>query len=85
MCLQVDAIDFDAAGGEPVFGGGRAIGVTTSGAFGHATGTSLAFAYVDSGFEAAGQALEVALLGERRAAVVLEAALYDPENLRPRS
>ena len=44
---EVDAIDFDAAGGEPVFEDGRAIGVTTSGGFGHATGTSLAFAYVD--------------------------------------
>jgi dimethylglycine dehydrogenase len=85
VCLQVDALDFDAAGGEPVFGGGRAIGVTTSGAFGHTTGTSLAFAYVDSGFEAAGQSLEVELLGERRAAIVLAGSLYDPENLRPRS
>ncbi len=84
VCLQVDAIDFDAAGGEPVFGGGRVIGVTTSGAFGHATGTSLAFAYVDDGFEAAGQVLHVELLGDRRAAVVLAGAPYDPENLRQR-
>jgi len=85
VCLQVDASDFDAAGGEPLFEGERAIGVTTSGAFGHATGRSLAFAYVDDGFEAAGTNLEVALLGERRAATVLAGAIYDPANLRPRS
>jgi dimethylglycine dehydrogenase len=85
VCLQVEAIDFDAAGGEPVFGGGRAIGVTTSGGFGHATGRSLAFAYVDSGFETAGTNLEVELLGERRPATVLAGAVYDPENLRLRA
>jgi dimethylglycine dehydrogenase len=64
---------------------GRVIGVTTSGAFGHATGMSLAFAYVASGFETAGTSLEIALLGERRAATVLSGAIYDRENLRPRS
>jgi len=85
VCLEVSAIDFDAAGGEPVFGRGRAIGVTTSGGFGHATGKSLAFAYVDSGFEAAGTNLEVELLGERRPATVMAGAIYDPENMRLRA
>jgi dimethylglycine dehydrogenase len=85
VCLEVSAIDFDAAGGEPVFGGGRAIGVTTSGGFGHTTGMSLAFAYLDSGFEVAGTNLEVELLGERRPATVRAGAVYDPENLRLRA
>jgi dimethylglycine dehydrogenase len=83
--LQVDVTDFDTAGGEPVFAQGKTVGVTTSGAFGHATGRSLAFAYVDDGFEAPGTTLEVELLGERRAALVLPGAVYDPDNLRPRS
>ena len=82
--LEIDATDFDAAGGEPVFAGDRAIGVTTSGGFGHATGKSLAFAYVDSGSEAAGTSLEVELLGTRCPARVLGGAIYDPENLLPR-
>jgi len=85
VCLEIDATDFDAAGGEPVFGGGRAIGVTTSGGFGHATGKSLAFAYVDGGFEAPGTDLEVELLGDRRPATVLAGPVYDPENLRLRA
>jgi dimethylglycine dehydrogenase len=83
--LEVDAVDFDVAGGEPVFGDGRAIGVTTSGGFGHATGRSLAFAYVAPGFEAPGTALSVALLGERRAATVLAEPVYDPANERLRA
>ena len=83
--LEVDSIDFDPAGGEPVFAGEEAIGVTSSGGYGYATGKSLAFAYVDSGFEAPGTKLEVALLGDRRAATVLPCAAYDPENLRLRA
>ena len=83
--LEVDATDTDVAGGEPVLVDGRAVGVTTSGGYGHATGRSLAFAYVDSGVEAPGSRLEIALLGDRRPATVLAAPVYDPDNERPRS
>ena len=83
--LEVGALDFDVAGGEPVFAGDRAIGVTTSGGYGHATGKGLAFAYVDPGFETAGTALEVELLGVKVPATVLPAAVYDPENARLRA
>jgi dimethylglycine dehydrogenase len=83
--LEVDALDFDPRGGEPVFSGQEVVGVTSSGGYGHVTGKSLAFAYVDSGCEAPGTQLEVALLGERRPATVLADAVYDPENRRPRA
>lgn len=83
--LEVDATDSDAAGGEPVFADGRAVGVTTSGGYGHATARSLAFAYVESGFEAPGTRLEVELLGDRRPATVLAAPVYDPASERPRA
>jgi dimethylglycine dehydrogenase len=83
--LEVDATDSDAAGGEPVFAHGRAVGVTTSGGYGHATARSLAFAYVESGSEAPGTRLEVELLGDRRPARVLAAPVYDPANERPRA
>jgi dimethylglycine dehydrogenase len=83
--LEVDALDFDAVGGEPVFAGGEPIGVTTSGGFGHATGKSLAFAYVASGHEQPGSELEVALLGERRTATVLAEPVWDPANSRLRA
>jgi dimethylglycine dehydrogenase len=83
--LEVGTADSDVAGGEPVFAAGRAIGVTTSGGYGHATGKGLAFAYVDPGFETAGTALEIELIGERCPATVLAHAAYDPENLRLRA
>ncbi len=81
VTIKVDAVDFDIAGGEPVFAGDRMVGVTTSGGYGHATALSLGFAYVDSGFDAAGTKLEIMLLGDRRAAEVIPASVYDPENL----
>ena len=83
--LDVAADDFDATGNEPVFAGAETIGVTTSGGFGHATGKSLAFAYVQSGHEAPGTTLEVALLGVRCAATVLAEPVWDPANERLRA
>jgi dimethylglycine dehydrogenase len=83
--LEVGPSDSDVAGGEPVFAGDTAIGVTTSGGFGHVTGRSLAFAYVDHGFEPAGTALEVELIGARLPATVLEGAAWDPDNQRLRA
>ena len=83
--LEVDAVDFDVTGGEPVFADGKLIGVTTSGGFGHTTGKSLAFAYVSSGHEAPGAKLEVTLLGERRRATVPAEPVWDPGNERLRA
>jgi dimethylglycine dehydrogenase len=83
--LEVGATDSDAAGGEPVFAFGKAIGVTTSGGYGHWTGKSLAFAYVDPGFETPDTKLEVELIGDRYPATVLAAPVYDPENARLRA
>jgi len=75
---EMDAIDADVRGGEAVFAGGACVGVTTSGAYGHATGKSLFFAYVGAGTPTDG--LEVQILGERRAAALLGAPAYDPNN-----
>lgn len=83
--LEVDASDLDVAGGEPVFADGSVVGVTTSGGYGHHTGRSLGFAYVGSGHEAPGTALEIALLGERRPARVLGEPVWDPANARLRA
>lgn len=83
--LEVQASDSDVAGGEPVFAAGHAIGVTTSGGYGHVTGKSLAFAYVDTGFETPGTRLEVELIGDRYPATVLVEPVYDPSNARLRA
>jgi dimethylglycine dehydrogenase len=83
--LAVEATDSDCMGNEPVYAGERLVGVTTSGAFGHAVGKSLAFAYVDPSMTAPGTEFAIPLLGERRRAVVLEDAAWDPANERLRA
>jgi dimethylglycine dehydrogenase len=83
--LEVDNTDSDCMGNEPVQAGDRLVGVTTSGAYGHAVNRSLAFAYVEPALAAPGQALVIQVLGERRAARVLREAAWDAANLRPRA
>lgn len=82
--LSVDAEDADCLGNEPVLDGEEIIGVTTSGAYGHTVGMSLAFAYVSPRYSEPGTRFDISLLGKRRMATVFEKALYDPENTRLR-
>jgi dimethylglycine dehydrogenase len=82
---EVAASDTDARGGEPVLDQDRCIGVTTSGAYGHRVGKSLAFACVAPDFAAPGSRFEVLIQGERRAATVLPGAAFDPDNARMRA
>ncbi|MDP6947952.1 MAG: FAD-dependent oxidoreductase [Arenicellales bacterium] len=79
---EVDAKDADPMGNEPVLDGEKIIGITTSGGYGHAVQKSLAFAYVNSGYESAGTTFDVRILGERRKATVLAEAAWDPANER---
>lgn len=83
--LEIEPGDCDVVGGEPVLAGGRLIGVTTSGGFGHVTGRSLGFAYVETDHAAPDTELEVTLLGGRRSGRVLPDAVRDPGNRRLRS
>ena len=83
------AAGFLAAGpafaGEPVLSEERCIGLITSGAYGNRVKKSLAFACVGPEFAAAGSRFDVLIQGERRAATVLGAAAFDPENIRMRA
>jgi dimethylglycine dehydrogenase len=81
---QIQATDTDARGGEPVLTGDRCIGVTTSGGYGHRVQKSLAFACVPPEFAAPGSRFDVLIQGERRAATVLAAPAFDPDNSRMR-
>jgi len=74
------ATDADARGSEPVTKDGRPIGRTTSGGYGWRTGKSLALAMLRPEFAVAGAEVEVAVLGEQRAAIVIPDSAYDPEN-----
>ena len=78
-------LDNDARGGEAVLSSGRRVGVLTSGGYGHHTGRSLAFAYVEPALAAPGTTVEVDLLGRIVRATVLAAPVHDPDNHRPRA
>jgi len=81
---EVEA-NVDPIGNEPIYDGVTIIGVTTSGAYGHCVEKCLTFAYVDSGFESPGTSIEISILGERRKAIVLDVAAWDPSNKRLQS
>ena len=82
---EVEATDADPMGNEPVLDGENIVGVTTSGGYGHCVQKSLAFAYVNTGFEAPGTTFDIRILGERRKATVLSEAAWDCENERLKS
>ena len=84
VTLEVDAVDADASGFEPVWQGERRIGFVTSGAFGHTIGKSLAMAYVDRDLAAVGTALAVHIVGELRPCRVIASSPHDPEGRRLR-
>jgi dimethylglycine dehydrogenase len=80
--MAVAATDSDAMGNEPVYRGDELVGLTTSGAYGHAVGKSLAFAYVDPGSAKSGDGFEILMLGERRRAEIIAEPAWDPANAR---
>ncbi|MFZ1471072.1 MAG: FAD-dependent oxidoreductase [Paracoccaceae bacterium] len=79
---EVAATDCDIYGGEAVMLGDRVVGVCTSGGYGHATGKSLAFAYVTPGLS---DGMEVVILGERRALTLHADPVWDPTNARQKA
>jgi len=88
VLLQVDTVDADATGFEPVWCGGRRVGFVTSGAYGHHTAMSLAMAYVDRDIAAQGAAasgLTVHVVGVECGARILAEPPYDPRGARMRA
>ncbi len=85
VLVSVDADDTDCLGNEPALDGDRPMGIVCSGGFGHRTGLSLAYVYVEPQFSVAGDTFEVLVQGERRIATVLADAPYDPKNERLRA
>jgi dimethylglycine dehydrogenase len=81
VTLEVHEVrDADARGSEPVLRRGVSVGRTTSGGYGWRTGKSLAMAMVKPEYAAAGQELEVHILGEPHRATVIDESPYDPIN-----
>jgi dimethylglycine dehydrogenase len=83
--LDLEVGDNDVAGNEPVFADGKPIGLTTSGGYGHTTGKSLAFAYVETKYAAPGTALTIDLIGAARKATVIADPVWDAPAARSRA
>lgn len=79
VTLGLDSPAADCAGYEPVWSNGTRIGFTTSGAYGHTVGHSVAMAMVDPAFAEPGTELSVHVVGIERQAKVLAPSPYDPE------
>jgi len=82
-CLVIDADDADAHGFEPVYSNGEPVAYVASGGYGHTVEKSIAFSYLPREVAAPGTQLEIDLVGERRAAIVVQEPLYDPAAERP--
>ena len=78
VTLEIDALDADASGYEPVWAGDEMVGFVTSGGYGHHTGTSLAMALVNRAQASEGTTLSVHVVGVERAAKVVAPSPYDP-------
>jgi dimethylglycine dehydrogenase len=79
VTLLVDADDADAWGYNPIYNGDQLVGMTSSGGYGHRTKQSLAFGYVPPELAKPGTAVEVEILGDKRAAKVAAMSIYDPK------
>ncbi len=85
VLVSVGATVADCLGNEPALDGDRPMGIVCSGGFGHRTGLSLAFVYVEPKFAAPGSTFDIALLGSKVKATVLSQPPYDPANKRLRA
>jgi dimethylglycine dehydrogenase len=78
ITLEIDALDADATGYEPVWRSGAIVGFVTSGGYGHTIGKSLAMALVASEAAEIGSELSVHIVGAERKARVIAPSPYDP-------
>jgi len=83
--LEVEPGDNDIVGGEPLLDGDKVIGITTSGGYGHYTGKSLGFAYVDSAYAREGASFTAELMGQPRAVKVISDPVWDASAERSRA
>ena len=74
-----DASGFDAAGDEPIYCDGEPVGWVTSGGFAHHSNLSVAMGYVPAELAHDGVRFDIEIVGERRAAHLVDGCLWDPE------
>ncbi len=85
VTFTIDADDADAVGDEPIWHDDEVVGWVTSGGYAHASQASVALGYVPAGLADARDGFEIEVVGERRAAVLLDTCLFDPTGARMRA
>jgi len=78
VTIEMDAVDADASGFEPIWLRGKKAGFVTSGGYGHTVGKSLALALVDQEAAQEGLALTTHIVGVERSGRVIAPSPYDP-------
>ncbi len=78
VTLEIDALDADASGYEPIWQDNSRVGFVTSGGYGHTVKKSLAMALVNPEFSRPGTELTVHIVGVERPAKVIPSSPYDP-------
>ncbi|MTI02053.1 FAD-dependent oxidoreductase [Roseibium sp. RKSG952] len=83
LYAELHSDNIDIYGGEPVLLNGQPVGLTTSGGYGYTVDKSLGWLFVRKGTPHKG--LSVQILNRNYNVTVHQDALFDPQNLRPRS
>ncbi len=84
VTLEVDALDAEASGYEPIWKNGKRIGYITSGGFGHHLDKSLAMALIDVEHAGTNAGLTAHIVGTERGVQIIPDSPYDPkgDNMR---
>ena len=83
--MEVDAVDADAHGNEPIYYNGNIVGLTTSGAYGYRVNKSLAFGYVKTEFAKVGNEFLIKIQGKDVKSKVIDEPAFDANNDRLKS
>ncbi|RMD49467.1 MAG: aminomethyl transferase family protein, partial [Alphaproteobacteria bacterium] len=78
VMLEIDALDADVWGDEPIWHDGAVVGFCTSGGWSHWQGCSMAFGFLPLALAGGDPALEVEILGERRPARIVPEPRFRP-------
>jgi len=75
---------FDVIGDEPIWHDDEVVGWVTSGGYAHHSEVSVAMGYVPVGLIGAGGTFEIEIVGDRRAATLVDGCLWDADGERMR-
>jgi dimethylglycine dehydrogenase len=84
VAFEVDALDADVQGYEPIWHSGPVIGFCTSGGYSHYADKSVALGFVPTAHAREGLEVEIEILGQMRPARLITIPLFDADGTRMR-